>query len=204
MIRRLNRLIVITGTRGTGKTTYLINLLRSLSRRRGTLIINPSQETKFLAAGIPEIKKPASLVVPAGRVRQYIPKVSYAGRIRGDRRKRMQSVIEYFLTRKRTGALVIDDARELFKGQEFTDVFETYLLAGRQNDIDIILILHSLGQIPAPIVPYVTDVIIFPSHEASERFFYKLPKSDELFAAQNRVNERSKKSFHVSEWVRLM
>lgn len=203
MNRRLNRFIVVSGARGTGKTSLVLKLLSRLSKGRGTLVINPNNEEKFFSAGIREARTKSEIIVPAGAIYQYVPKVAYRGKIRGDRRGRMQKVIEHFLAIKRTGLLVVDDARELTKGNEFTDVFETYLLAGRQNDIDIIFILHSLGQIPPSLVPYITDLIIFASPEASERFFYKLPQSDRVLTEQEKVNTRAKKNLHAFAWVNL-
>lgn len=178
---RINRFIVVSGARKVGKTTLIKELL--VASKRSTLIVNPLrddgwEEVPILAEGEMGSFK---------GVRQFVPKVEFSNATVKEMQGSYEVMRELF-RKRRSVSIVIDDAFYYFRNRGFSGMVTGLAMSASQRDIDMYLVFHSLGQIPTALSPYITDYVIKKSAEKSERFHYKFPNSEAIFAAQNSVN----------------
>ena len=216
---RKNKLILIAGTNGSGKTLNIIRMIQAY--KRNVLVVNPTMEKKFKGfnenygkfEGLPTAKmiytdiRYDREVFPAhvfpefmnGRYikRQAIPVqkfgVGYSAAL--------NPILEASFYSFRSGLLVLDDASKLLRGKTSENT-ESLLAARRQRDTDIIAVFHSLGKIPPGIIPYCTTFIMHNVIEKSESYKYKI--DDRILDLKKRVSSRARQNPYYFEAINLV
>lgn len=169
--------IIIFGTNGTGKTTWLINRLSQDKRRQ--LVIDPDGMEKAWNSYTLIKHHQVSLVKIGAKVKITAPE-----------EKEFQSLLKM-----RPGVLVLDDARYYIKSQ-IEQAVRQILVRRRQIAIDIFAVAHSLNEVPPTFWTYATNALVFKTADNPERSKKNIPRYNELLEVIKRVNDHPDQHYH--------
>lgn len=172
----------LLGTNGTGKTTFIIELIREYLAigRRVLICISDDGEEKF--EDIPLLETIEQVINFKGVAKIIVEKTKFFDELR-----------EAFLLKSKTklnGALVLDDAR-LYLSQRDEAVLRM-MRKRRQLNADIYSVFHNFdGETPPSYWSFVTRAIIFKTLSSHDRSLKLLEETSRaaIIAGINEVNE---------------
>ena len=155
---RQSLFFVICGTNGTGKTTFVRNLV---STPKKLLVVDPDgMEWNDL----PEIEA------------QRIAEIKDGGKARivGPSIEEMDMLGLY-----NNGNLVLDDCRYYCKSR-IEESTRKILVRRRQKSIDVYAVAHSLSEVPPTFWVFATHLVLFKTKDNTSRVKQNIPKYKEL------------------------
>lgn len=194
---RMNKLYLICGVNGTGKTHFVRKFIDSGPRR--VLILNPTFEDKW--DRYPKIKiDNAEEIKTFEGIRQLQPRYVF-----GDMRKPFIQMLQVMWDNYENGVLVMDDCREMFEANLVKEV-SSIMRGYRQHNLDVFAIFHSLNQVPPKFWEHSNGyVIIFKTQDNEKKIKDKLPdhKRDQILATWRRVVKTAETDEHYYEIIKL-
>ena len=177
MLIRQPVFIIIFGTNGTGKTTWLLNRLQKDPRRH--LVIDPdgmekawNKYTLIKHSQVHQVRDGAKVKITAPQEKEFSS-----------------------LLKMRPGILVLDDARYYVKSQ-IEQAIRQILVRRRQIAIDIFAVAHSLNEVPPTFWTYATHCLVFKTADNPERSKKNIPNYSELLEVIHRVNSHADPHYH--------
>jgi predicted AAA+ superfamily ATPase len=168
---RNNKVIIISGKRGTGKTTYLLKLIEN--EKKKVLVLDTINHPAYKAFDIISPK-----LLPAwkqGKKRLLI-----------DSEYLIFSDVEQHLT---NCFLVFEDATKYVNGNLNNDIKKIFV-DSKQKNIDCVIMTHSLAMIPPNVLRLADILVLFktqeniivsknkiPNYEAVEKAFHAVQNS---------------------------
>ena len=186
MSNRNAKCIVVAGARGTGKTTFIKEMLKGC--KSNAIVCTPHvYEWDFLDDT--DLKTFRELKF-AGAKRHIIkPKYTL---------ERLKFLVN--------GHVFFDDCRNFLpfnpNSKEGVD-FIQFLIDGRHKAVDFIVVAHGFTQISPCFYPYIDDIILFRTTDNLQLAKNKILYFDELKALQTRVNAKAKKEPHYCEHIKF-
>lgn len=189
---RTNKVILIAGTRGTGKTDFVKNLLFKMSKTFPKCLVvdtfdsdvwhnlstwnAPERTNKIPVIPIPKFSRWKS-----GIGRMYSANTSLI----------MEQVQEY----ARNTFIVFEDATK-YVGSKLTEDMKLFVLDSKQKNLDLVFIFHSLAAIPPDLVRVADILVLFKTNEGKPSE-WKYPWGEipemmaKLKASKNRYEHKS-------------
>jgi len=181
MIQRQGVFIIVVGTNGTGKTTFVTKLIDDIGRR--VLIVDPDGLEWQTVASITSDK--VSKIKKGKRARIIAPTP--------------EDLVQ--LINFSDGSLVLDDCRYYIRSR-IAEPIRQVLVRRRQRAIDVFAVAHSLNEVPPVFWTFATHLILFKTTDNPERLKHNLPHfEDKIKTHLSRVNEN--KDHHYFEIVPL-
>lgn len=188
---RTNKVILVAGTRGTGKTDFIKNVIRNQkSKFPKTLIVDTfdSPVWKDLSThDHPEDLKPIPVLSPTnfkrwkkGLARIYSPNT--------------KSLMQLIAHHSKNTFIVFEDATR-YIGSKVTDDVNNFVLDSKQKNLDLVFIFHSLMSIPPDLVRVSDVLVLFKTNEGNPPG-YKYPWAEiptamqKLKASKNRYDNK--------------
>lgn len=192
---RTNKVILIAGTRGTGKTDFIKNLLAKMTHFDKRLVVDTfdSDTWENLETFLhPEQKK---INVPIIQLEKFPRWKNGIGRIfSSDTRHLMELIQQHALNT----FIVFEDATK-YIGSRLTDDMKMFVLDSKQKNLDLVFIFHSLSQIPPDLIRVSDAIQLFKTQEG-EPSKTKYPFPD-IPPAMQRI--RQHKSRYYNETIIL-
>lgn len=175
MANRNQKLIIIVGASGTGKTNYLrfyLSLYRTTGKK--ILILNPQNEPQFSRWGAKWLKDDnffnadfsQYLATPEINIKNGKPKMES----NQDLCNRLFSKVSYSFTKKRfNGLLVCDDATAYITEMYQNAIISNTINLRGQSNLDLIFVFHSITDVPPYILRKADRTIIFPVFGIDEK-----------------------------------
>lgn len=194
MDSRKNFCYLLMGTNGTGKSSFLIQILKQIiSGNKRALILNPSEEEKWEQFPIAKMDELPTFT----GIRQLKPDDDF--RITDYIRymRLLEKVYKYY----ENGILIIDDAK-VFLGNNLQSQMTQMMIKRRQKNIDMFLVFHSIGQVPPSLFPYSTHIVLFKTNENRNKWVNKFP-IEGFENVVNRVNAGAESNPYHNEVIKL-
>lgn len=176
--KRQAKLILVVGTNGTGKTTLIHKLVNAeLKGGRKALIITP-HESEWLTFNNLPVNDCSNISNIRG-----VERIHFSGDI-----KILNKINSLFFN----GMLVLDDCRSMIKPNIEQSV-KDLLISRRQMMRDMILVCHSIVDVPQQVFYYSPEIILKKTSCSFEkRKSLLLPQDyNNLVKAQERINNHS-------------
>jgi ABC-type Mn2+/Zn2+ transport system ATPase subunit len=180
---RACKLIAVIGINGTGKTTAVVQLLKSMNER--AIILTPHMN-EYAQYPHNDLEKPADFQF-TGICKNYFPS-----------RELMQSVVNYFYN----GTLVLEESRIYIDNQP-TKLNYSLLNGMRQRMTDIIFVGHAFSDIPPLFLNRMTRILLFQTLEKLERRRGELLYYELFKITQEEVNRKALKNKHYCKLIKL-
>jgi GTPase SAR1 family protein len=169
-VTRQGLFMIIIGTNGTGKTTFLRELLESSPRR--TLAVDPDGMEWDDYTTIPiertgDLKDGAKarVIAPQGAEFQYLMDLVNAN-------------------------LILDDCRYYVKPMIEGEIRKT-LVRRRQRALDIFAVAHSFNEIPPTFWVFATHIVLFKTTDNLARKKENMPRFEQIKEIASAVNSSS-------------
>ncbi|MDR0667611.1 MAG: ATP-binding protein [Prevotellaceae bacterium] len=180
---RACKLIAVIGVNGTGKTTAVIRLLKSMNGKALILTPHCNEYEKYPHNNL---EKPSDFRF-SGICKNYFPS-----------RELMQSVVKYFYD----GTLVLEESRIYIENQP-TPLNYALLNGMRQRMTDIIFVGHAFSDVPPLFLNRMTRILLFQTLEKLERRKGALLYFDLFKETQEEVNRKALKNPHFCKLIKL-
>lgn len=187
---RTPKQIIVLGTNGTGKTTFIKKLVISEMKKKDShiLIVVPDDmewnTVEFVHPKFPQ------------RIERYVGvrKIIY-----------FDGLLTIINERFRNGLLVFDDCRKYFKASLDLEL-QGLLIRRRQKMLDIITVGHGFTQVPPAMFTFSTHYVLFRTKDNINRRKDVIGGDDfeEMAAAQTRINEKAIKDPHYFEIIKIV
>lgn len=183
--------IVVAGTRGTGKSTFVADQVKN---EPGNVIVlkhaSNIDDKAFSFLTLKNMNNWRQGAAPTQPVKCKFTAVT---------RKDYSTFIDWVYGGNfQNGLLVIDDAL-LFERGRTSDTFMNLLVMGRHYKIDIVIVYHGLTHVPIDTFAVINYIILF---NTMDNFWYKkdrISKFNELLQAHEQVkqNRMKKDTFYT-------
>jgi len=181
---RAAKQIVIVGTNGTGKTTYLKKLANAtLKRGERVLVITTHVEEWTEYPNLPHTAAAPQNFTHGARL-LYMDKTT------------LELAADF-----RRGLLIFDDCRTFLKANTDSQLYKI-MISRRQQMVDICATAHGFSHIPPAFFTYTTDIVLFRTTDNISTRKAVLPDFEKMKVAQARVNEKAQKQPHYYEVVK--
>lgn len=183
--RQTNCLIVI-GYNGTGKTTVVQKLLSNIQKQGSRILIVTPDDREY--SGVPYLdieNNPSILQKFKGIAKVVFLEKFTIGAIR-----------DHFSN----GTIVFEDCRAYF-GSVTDQELHSLLIRRRQMMIDIIAVAHGFTEVPRKFFTFSSDIVLFHTKDNIKARKDVLRDYERMFAAQQRVNQKSMQNPHYYEII---
>jgi hypothetical protein len=191
---RTNKVSLVVGTRGTGKTDFVKNGLSNAIGLRKQLIVDTFDSPAwhnlktFLNPHQENIKVS---VMPLNHFAYW-----KSGRYRifsADTALIMQLIQQHAYQ----CTIVFEDATK-YIGSKLTRDMQYFVLDSKQKDLDLIFIFHSLGQIPPDLIRVADNITLFKTNDRKVPAKTDFPEIEKAFKSVNAHPNR-----YYSEFIQL-
>jgi len=184
---RTPKQIIVLGTNGTGKTTFLKKLVISELKKKDShiLIVVPDDmewnSVEFVHPKFPE------------RIERYVGvrKIIY-----------YPGLLDIIRERFRNGLLVFDDCRAYFTASLDSDL-HSLLIRRRQQMIDIVAVGHGFTEVPPKMFTFATHYALFKTIDNIDRRKNFIQNYPVMKIAQERINNKSQIEPHYHEVIKI-
>lgn len=175
MKQRQSVFVIIAGTNGTGKTTYLkkISGLSSGSKKR-TLIIDPDG---YEWQNVATINPDQAGMIKEGKAARIVDPLP-------------EDIVTISESGFRNGNLILDDCK-FYVRQQIDLAIRKILIRRRQRMLDVFAVTHSLNDVPPSFWTYCTHIVLFKTKDNPERAKRNIPKYGEIKPHIDQVNNHS-------------
>lgn len=185
---RTPKQIIVLGTNGTGKTTFVKKLVISELKKKDShiLIVVPDDmewnTIEFVHPHFPE------------RIERYVGarKIIY-----------FDGLLDIIRERFRNGLLVFDDCRAYFTAALDRDL-HSLLIRRRQQMIDIVAVGHGFSEVPPKMFTFSTHIVLFNTLDNIAGRKNVIRNYEEMAAAQTRVNAKASTEPHYFEIIKTV
>ncbi len=183
------KVYVIVGQRGSGKTTYAINLAKRLNK--SVLVYTYTSDREAYKNYIRVSPEKVGKVTDEKGL--YIINDIHFRKTDSTRKITITRVLTWIYNKFWHGTLLIDDAGGLLDRYQ-NQMIENILMDARHKNTDIILIFHSFSKIPLYVFTYMNWLIIFKTTGPIDKDRAKnLNEYEKIIEAQNEVNRSDDK-----------
>jgi phage terminase large subunit-like protein len=157
---RMNKIILVAGTRGTGKTQYLKKVLHASTQPKKLIVdtfdsdvwrtLETHDHPEWSEKEIPLIE---SSMLKRWKVGTY--------RIGNSNIQQTIKDIEDFLL----NAFVIFEDATKYVGSRLNDDMKRFVLDSKQKNLDFVFVFHSLAQIPNDLIRIADVITLFKTNE---------------------------------------
>jgi len=179
MSQRVNIVGVIVGGRGTGKTTYLKDKIQKASKLPKTVVIDTFPHPSY--SEFQQIPGEKLRILKKGKKR-----------VVGSNTEENIKLVDKYLT---NSLLVFEDCTKYIKSN-LQDSVRNLLIDSKQKNLDIILMYHSLGQVPPDIFRLSDFIVLFKTGEQWDNSWKKIPNAHKVKDAFIEVNKHSNKYYN--------
>src|SRR5690554_2176671 len=158
---RTNKVILVAGTRGTGKTDFIKNLLASVSKSFvKSLVVDTFDNPPWrdLSTWDHPERLDTFPVIPLDKFPLWKKGI---GRIYSSNTREMMSIIQ---AHARNTFIVFEDATR-YIGSKITDDVNNFVLDSKQKNLDLVFVFHSLTSIPPDLVRIADILVLFKTNE---------------------------------------
>ena len=181
---RKAKMIIILGTNGTGKTTYVNNLLHymlDVTGERSLVVTRHDTEWEAYPNNSLELAKDYQF---SGIHKHFFRTGSW------------NKIVKFA-----KGTLVLDDCRMYIRPNLIEEV-ENLLISRRQKEFDIILVAHGFTQVPPAFFTFATEIILFKTTDNIQRRRDVLKDYDRVVKEQQEVNRKAEKNPHYKKIIK--
>lgn len=197
--QRQPKLIAICGTNGTGKTYLAKNKLLPKIGRRFCVIDSDNMEPEWNDLEKIDLKSPKQC---AQFEAAYSCHLWYKGE-KDEKGKRLNNFWKYIYLNLHKCTLVLDDCRDYIPPNIDTeDSLRNVFSRRRQKELDIIIIQHSIKDIPKGLIKYLNALILFNTDDTPQDIATRLGH-DWLYNVANRVQQKAQIDAHYHEVIDL-
>jgi len=159
---RTNKVILIAGTRGTGKTDFVKNLVsKSSSAFPKSLVVDTFDSDTWHNLATHDHPERINMQVNNIPMAKFKHWKSGIGRMfSSDTRAIMQLIQEY----SRNTFIVFEDATK-YIGAKLSEEMKLFVLDSKQKNLDLVFIFHSLASIPPDLVRVADVLVLFKTNE---------------------------------------
>ena len=185
---RTPKQIIVLGTNGTGKTTFVKKLVLSeLKKKDSHILIVVPDDMEWDTIEYVHPKYP-------GRIESYVGarKVIY-----------FDGLMEIIQDKFRNGLLVFDDCRRYFTSS-VGKALHGLLIRRRQKMIDIVVVGHGFTEVPPKMFTFSTHIALFRTIDNIVRRKDCINNFEEIKAAQTRIKEKALKEPHYNEIIKTV
>ena len=165
------------GTRGTGKSTYLTNLVQKHPKK--VLIFDTDDNPIYREFQRIEIE-----MLP--RWKSGIKRIINA---------HCEEVIEAMYEHLHNALIILEDATK-YVSNPIPKTMRALLLASKQRNLDIIMTFHSFRRIPPDCYNFANFLEVFKTGEQIEQFKAKIPNFEQVARIQEAVESNASRFFH--------
>jgi DNA helicase HerA-like ATPase len=184
---RTPKQILIIGTNGTGKTTFLKQLVvNELKKKDSHILIVVPDDMEWNNVPYVHERFPQRVAKYVG-VRKII---YYPG------------LLPIIRDNFKNGLLIFDDCRSYFKASMDIDL-RGILIRRRQQMIDICAVGHGFTEIPPTFFTFATHFAVFRTIDNIERRKDVISNFEEMKEAQARVNQKAQTDAHYFEIIKV-
>lgn len=159
---RTNKVILIAGTRGTGKTDFVKNLLFKMKSKFAKCLVVDTFDSgvwKNLATHTnPNGNQISVPIIPLSKFKNWR---SGIGRIFSPDTAELMAEIQ---ENAKNTFIVFEDSTK-YIGSRLTDETKKFVLDSKQKNLDMVFIFHSLSQIPPDLVRVADILVLFKTNE---------------------------------------
>ncbi len=181
---RTAKQIVIIGTNGTGKTTYLKKLATAAQKRGERVLVITTHMEEWTE--YPDLPHTAAAVQ------------SFTG---GARLLYRDKATLDLAAEFRGGLLIFDDCRTYLNATTDPTLYKI-MISRRQQMVDVFAVGHGFTNIPPAFFTYTTDIVLFRTTDNISTRKNVLRDFDKMRDAQARVNAKAAKHPHHYEIVK--
>jgi len=185
---RTPKQIIVLGTNGTGKTTFVKKLVISeLKKKDSHILIVVPDDMEWNSVEYVHPKFP-------NRIQNYVGarKIIY-----------YPGLLDVIRERFRDGLLIFDDCRAYFEASLDRDL-HSLLIRRRQQMIDIVAVGHGFSEVPPKMFTFSTHIVLFNTLDNIAGRKMVIRNFDEMKEAQTRVNTRALKDSHYFEIIKTV
>lgn len=169
MSERMEKVCLIIGRRGSGKTTLIRKLINSSSKPK-TLVMDTLDHPSY--RDLPTIADHAQL--------RYWQRGCY--RIYGRPAPILASIYEYV-----HNALVVFEDAAKYLPAKLPEECRNFLIDSKQKGVDVILPFHGFGMVPPDLFRLADTITIFKTNENLAAYKSKIPNFDTVREAYDHV-----------------
>lgn len=159
---RTNKVILIAGTRGTGKTDFVKDLIFSQSKNfPKCLVVDTFDSSVWHNLATHKHPQHISNKVPELSIKNFPRWKSGTARMFSSDTKTIMSAIQKYA---RNSFIVFEDATK-YIGSVLTDDMKMFVLDSKQKNLDLVFIFHSLASIPPALVRVSDILVLFKTNE---------------------------------------
>lgn len=158
---RTNKIIIIVGTRNTGKTDFAKNLLDDFPQPK-SLIVDVLDNPVWHNLKTHNHPEWVERVVPIMPVEKLPYHKSGLYRVYSSDIRTLEAMIEEHVSNT---VVVFEDATRWFK-PNLTDAQLRYILNSKQVNCDLVLVFHNLRKVPRDVVSNADYLVLFKTGEA--------------------------------------
>ncbi len=185
METRTNKVSLIVGTRGTGKTDFIKNGLPNIYQRKQLIVDTFDSPVwhnlkTFKYPGNEKIEIP---VMPIDKF-QYWTK----GRYRifsADTAMIMNLITQYAI-----GCTIVFEDSTKYIGSRLTEAVRYFVLDSKQKDLDLIFVFHSLMSIPPELIRIADNITLFKTNDRKVPAKIDFPEVEKIFTKVNKHPNR--------------
>jgi ABC-type Mn2+/Zn2+ transport system ATPase subunit len=184
---RTPKQIVVLGTNGTGKTTFVKKLVINELRKKDShvlIVVPDDMEWHTIPWVNPRFPHRIESYVGARKV-AYFP-----------------GLLDIIRDKFRNGLVVFDDCRAYFTAALETDL-HSLLIRRRQQMIDIVAVGHGFTEVPPKFFTFATHFTLFKTCDNINRRKNYLMNYEAMQAAQKSINEKAIKNPHYYEVIKV-
>lgn len=171
---RANKMLVVIGTNGTGKTTFLKKTVTKMlqNQRRGLIVTPHDMEWE-------------SVPLVHDRLKHHIATYTGARRVIWE-----DGLLPIITENFKNGFLIFDDCRAYLNANTDRDLHRL-LISRRQRDIDIFAVGHGFTEIPRKFFTFATTFVLFKTLDNIDQRKNSIIQFDQIKQAQAEVNEKA-------------
>jgi ABC-type Mn2+/Zn2+ transport system ATPase subunit len=185
---RTPKQIIVLGTNGTGKTTFVKKLVISELKKKENhilIVVPDDMEWNTIESVHPKFPERIEKYIGARKI------IYYPG------------LIEIIRERFKNGLLVFDDCRAYFDASLDKDL-HSLLIRRRQQMIDIVAVGHGFTEVPPKMFTFSTHIALFRTIDNIARRKDCINNFDEIKAAQTRINTKAITEPHYFEIIKTV
>lgn len=187
---RVNRVILIVGTRGTGKTDFTKSLVHG--HKKKVLVVdtfdNPPWRN-FKTWDHPEWEAESIPVIPMYSLKDWHGKT---GRVFGADTSRIMKLIT---TGIYNSLIVFEDATK-YIGSRLSDDVRMFVLDSKQKNLDLVFIFHSLMDVPRDLTRVSDYLVLFKTNELLDTTIKSKYPNQQIWRAFEKVNKHKDRYFN--------
>jgi len=169
---RLNKVNIIVGRRGCGKTELILKVINAIGNSKRVLIIDTIDHPKYINF-------------------QIIEPYQVKGWIKGTKRilvkhSNLEQIFHEVFTTFKNGVVIFEDCTKYIKRKLPVDLLD-FVIDTKQKNVDLHFLYHSFAAVPPDLFRNADNITTFKTQENIETCKSKLPNYDVCKTAWHKV-----------------